>query len=140
MDCADRAVLSDLDQAVDLAEGFPHEQVGVRPVERAGSRIPSSPSCDRTLPPRADVLLAGGSVREGSIDLPPFVTIVDAAGHQGYIGVAMAPADVWGSPRGRRRPRRRSDTGTLPSLASDLRSTRDTTAAPGRTNPASSGR
>ncbi len=166
MDCADWAVLSTVGQALDQAEEFPQEQVGVvvdtfhvwwdpdvwRSIERAGSRIASFQLCDWILPLRADVLLARGYRGDGSIDFPPFVTAVDAAGYRGNIEVEMFNADVWASPGGRRHrlgraalPRRgrspqRSNMSTLRSLRSDLRSTWDTTAAPARTNPASFGR
>jgi sugar phosphate isomerase/epimerase len=138
MDCADRAVLSTLGQASDLAEQFPQEQVGVvvdtvrlrwdpdvrRLIERAGSRIASFQVCDWILPLPADVLLARGYMGDGSIDFPPFATAVDAAGYRGNIEVEMLDADVWASP-GRRhrlgraavarpgRSRQRSDMSTL---------------------------
>lgn len=64
MFCADRAVVSTLGQALDLAEHHPVEQVGVvvdsyhvwwdpdlpRQIERAGPRIASYQVCDWTLP------------------------------------------------------------------------------------------
>jgi sugar phosphate isomerase/epimerase len=114
MDCADRAVLSTLGQASDLAEEFPQEQVGVavdtvrvwwdpdvwRLSERAGSRIASFQVCDWILPLRADVLLARGYRGDDSIDFPPFATAVDAAGYRGNIEVEMFNADVWASPGG----------------------------------------
>jgi sugar phosphate isomerase/epimerase len=112
MDCADRAVLSTLGQAFDLAEEFPREQVRVvvdtfhawwdpdvwRSMERAGSRIASFQVCDWTLPLRADVLLARGYVGDGSIDFPPYATAVDAAGYRGDSEVEMFNADVRASP------------------------------------------
>ena len=112
MDCADRAVLSPLGHAEDLAEEFPQEQVGVvvdtfhvwwdpdvwRSIERAGSRIAPFQVCDRILPLRADVLLARGNMGDGSIDFPPFATAADAAGYRGDSEVEMFHADVWASP------------------------------------------
>src|SRR5829696_8189960 len=101
VDCADRAVLSNLGQAVDLAQAFPHEQVGVvvdtshlrwdpavwRSIERAGSHVPTSSISDRFPPLPADVLPARGSTGEGSIDVPPVVTTDGAAGHRGDVEV-----------------------------------------------------
>jgi sugar phosphate isomerase/epimerase len=112
MYCADRAVLSTLGQAVDLAEQFPVEQVGVvvdtfhvwwdpeveRSIARAGERIASFQVCDWVLPLPADVLLARGYMGDGTIDFPPFVAAVEAAGYRGDVEVEIFNADVWASP------------------------------------------
>ena len=166
MESADRAVLSDLDQVVDLAQAFPHEQVEVvvdsshvrrdpdvrRPIERAGSRVPTSRISGRFPPLRADVLPARGSMGEGCIDFPPFVLTVDAAGHRGDAEVEMSDADVRASPGEQASspgscgaPSTSSSLTTLqhehpPVAPNDPRSAWDTTAAPVRTNPASFGR
>ena len=109
MYCADRAVLSTLGQALDLAEGFPVEQVGVvvdtfhvwwdpevwEQIARAGSRIASFQVCDWLTPLPADVLLARGMMGDGHIDFPPFRSAVDAAGYVGDIEVEIFNAAVW---------------------------------------------
>jgi len=112
MYCADRAVLSTLGQALDLAEPFPPAQVGVvvdtfhiwwdpevwRSIERAGERIASFQVCDFLVPIPADVLLARGYMGDGVIDLPPFVAAVEAAGWRGDVEVEIFNADVWAQP------------------------------------------
>jgi sugar phosphate isomerase/epimerase len=112
MYCADRAVLSTLGQALDLAEPFPPAQVGVvvdtfhiwwdpevwRSIERAGERIASFQVCDFLVPIPADVLLARGYMGDGVIDFPPFVAAVEAAGWRGDVEVEIFNADVWAQP------------------------------------------
>ena len=112
MYCADRAVLSTLAQALDLAEPFPPAQVGVvvdtfhiwwdpevwRSIERAGERIASFQVCDFLVPIPADVLLARGYMGDGVIDFPPFVAAVEAAGWRGDVEVEIFNADVWAQP------------------------------------------
>ena len=111
MYCADRAVLSTLAQALDLAEAYPPEQVGVvvdafhvwwdpllwAQVERAGAggRIASFQVCDWVVPLAADVLLARGMMGDGCIDLARLRSAVDAAGYDGDIEVEIFNADVW---------------------------------------------
>ena len=112
MYCADRAVISTLGQALDMAEPFPPEQVGVvvdtfhvwwdpevwRQIERAGRRIASYQVCDWVLPLPADVLLARGYMGDGCIDFRPFTRAVEAAGYTGDIEVEIFNAGVWASP------------------------------------------
>ena len=112
MYCADRAVLSTLGQALDLAAPFPVEQVGVvvdtfhiwwdpevwRSIARAGERIASFQVCDFLVPLPAYVLLARGYMGDGVIDFPPFLAAVQAAGWTGDIEVEIFNADVWASP------------------------------------------
>lgn len=116
MFCADRAVLSTLDQALDLAEelgpGNPSDTeqgVGVvvdayhvwwdprlaAAVHRAGPRIVSFQACDWILPLPADVLLGRGLPGDGCIDLRGMRRLVDAAGYTGDIEVEVFNADVW---------------------------------------------
>ncbi len=109
MYCADRAVLSTLAQALDLAEQFPVEQVGVvvdtfhvwwdpevwTQIARAGARIASLPGVRLHLPLPADALLARGMMGDGVIDFRPFREAVDAAGYTGDIEVEIFNADVW---------------------------------------------
>ncbi|MEV0002654.1 sugar phosphate isomerase/epimerase family protein [Micromonospora sp. NPDC050980] len=109
MYCADRAVLSTLGQALDLAEAFPAEQVGVvvdtfhvwwdpdvwRQIARAGARIASFQVCDFLTPLPADVLLGRGMMGDGHIDFPPLRRAVAAAGYTGDTEVEIFNAEVW---------------------------------------------
>ena len=113
MYCADRAVLSTLAQALDLAAPFPVAQVGVvvdtfhvwwdpevwRSIERAGERIASFQVCDFLMPIPADALMARGYMGDGVIDFPPFVAAVEAAGWTGDVEVEIFNADVWARPK-----------------------------------------
>ncbi|SCG41237.1 sugar phosphate isomerase/epimerase family protein [Micromonospora humi] len=109
MYCADRAVLSTLGQALDLAEAFPVQQVGVvvdtfhvwwdpdvwRQIARAGARIASFQVCDFLTPLPADVLLGRGMMGDGHIDFPPLRRAVQAAGYTGDTEVEIFNAEVW---------------------------------------------
>ncbi|MGC4889685.1 sugar phosphate isomerase/epimerase family protein [Micromonospora sp. DT227] len=109
MYCADRAVLSTLGQALDLAEAFPVDQVGVvvdtfhvwwdpdvwRQIARAGARIASFQVCDFLTPLPADVLLGRGMMGDGHIDFPPLRRAVAAAGYTGDTEVEIFNAEVW---------------------------------------------
>ncbi|MET7808527.1 sugar phosphate isomerase/epimerase family protein [Micromonospora chersina] len=109
MYCADRAVLSTLGQALDLAEPFPVAQVGVvvdtfhiwwdpdvwRQIARAGERIASFQVCDFLTPLPADVLLGRGMMGDGHIDFPPFRRAVEEAGYTGDTEVEIFNAEVW---------------------------------------------
>ncbi|MFC4063165.1 sugar phosphate isomerase/epimerase family protein [Planomonospora corallina] len=109
MYCADRAVLSTLSQALDLAERHPAEQVGVvvdtfhvwwdprvlEQIARAGERIASYQVCDFLHPLPADVLLGRGVMGDGVIDFTPLTAAVTAAGYTGDIEVEIFNAEVW---------------------------------------------
>ncbi|MFD6636293.1 sugar phosphate isomerase/epimerase family protein [Micromonospora chalcea] len=109
MYCADRAVLSTLGLALDVAEAFPAEQVGVvvdtfhvwwdpdvwRQIARAGARIASFQICDFLTPLPADVLLGRGMMGDGHIDFPPLRRAVEAAGYSGDVEVEIFNAEVW---------------------------------------------
>jgi sugar phosphate isomerase/epimerase len=109
MYCADRAVLSTLKQALDLAELFSADQVGVvvdtfhswwdpevwEQISRAQGRIASFQVCDFLTPLPADVLLGRGMMGDGHIDFPPFVSAIDAAGYTGDVEVEIFNAEVW---------------------------------------------
>jgi sugar phosphate isomerase/epimerase len=109
MYCADRAVLSTLAQAVDLASRWPAEAVGVvvdtfhlwwdpelpAQIARAGDRIASFQVCDFLVPLPADVLLGRGMMGDGVIDFRPLRAAVDGAGYTGPIEVEIFNADVW---------------------------------------------
>ncbi len=109
MYCADRAVLSTLGQALDLAEPFPVEQVGVvvdtfhvwwdpdllAQIARAGDRIASYQVCDFLHPLPPDVLLGRGLMGDGVIDFAPITKAVTAAGYTGDVEVEIFNADLW---------------------------------------------
>ena len=109
MYCADRAVLSTLGQALDLAEQLPQEQVGVvvdtfhvwwdpdvdAQVARAGARIASFQVCDFLTPLPADVLMGRGVMGDGHVDFPPLRRAVEAAGYTGDVEVEIFNTDVW---------------------------------------------
>lgn len=109
MYCADRAVLSTLGQALDLAEPYPAEQVGVvvdtfhvwwdpqvfQQIARAGDRIASYQVCDFLHPLPADALLGRGVMGDGVIDFAPLTRAVTEAGYTGDVEVEIFNADVW---------------------------------------------
>ncbi|MGW3955510.1 sugar phosphate isomerase/epimerase family protein [Streptomyces sp. NPDC004752] len=112
MFCADRAVISTLGQALDLAEQFPLEQVGVvvdtyhvwwdpqvaEQIARAGQRIASYQVCDWITPLPADTLLGRAHVGDGHIDFRTLTDAVGAAGYSGWIEVEIFNQDVWDTP------------------------------------------
>jgi sugar phosphate isomerase/epimerase len=112
MFCADRAVVSTLGQALDLAEQFPARQVGVvvdsyhvwwdpqltEQIARAAGRIASYQVCDWTLPLPADALLGRGHVGDGHIDFRMLTDRVAAAGYRGYVEVEIFNEEVWNTP------------------------------------------
>jgi sugar phosphate isomerase/epimerase len=109
---ADRGVVSTLTQALDMAERFPAEAVGVvvdtfhlwwepdvaAAIARAGERIVSYQVCDWITPLPADTLLARGMMGDGHIDFPGFTRAVSAAGYGGDVEVEIFNADVWAAP------------------------------------------
>jgi sugar phosphate isomerase/epimerase len=109
MYCADRAVLSTLEHALDIAEAFPVEQVGVvvdtfhvwwdpgvwRQIARAARRIASFQVGDWITPLPSDVLLARGMMGDGHIDLQRFSAAVDAVGYDGDTEVEIFNAEIW---------------------------------------------
>ena len=109
MYCADRAVLSTLGQALDLATPHPVEQVGVvvdtfhvwwdpqvlGQIARAGDRIASYQVCDFLHPLPPDVLLGRGLMGDGVIDFGPITRAVAAAGYRGDVEVEIFNADLW---------------------------------------------
>jgi sugar phosphate isomerase/epimerase len=115
MFCADRCVVSTLGQALDIAEQFPVEQVGVvvdtyhvwwdpqlaAQVARAGARIASYQVCDWLVPLPADMLLGRGHVGDGYIDLAAVTEAVTAAGYHGFVEVEIFNQEVWDAPGAR---------------------------------------
>ncbi|WP_194896510.1 sugar phosphate isomerase/epimerase family protein [Catenulispora pinisilvae] len=111
MFCADRAVVSTLGQALDIAEAFPAEQVGVvvdtyhvwwdpeleASIARAGKggRIHSYQECDWVVPLPADMLLGRGHVGDGHIDFARMRRLVTAAGWTGAAEVEIFNQEIW---------------------------------------------
>jgi len=110
--CADRCVVSTLGQALDLAEAYPSEVVGVvvdtyhvwwdpqldAQLARAGDRIASFQVCDWILPLPADALLGRGHVGDGYIEFRPIAAAVAAAGYRGWTEVEIFNEQVWSAP------------------------------------------
>ncbi len=108
---ADRAVVSTLGQALDLAEPFPAEAVGVvvdtfhvfwdpaveQQIARAGAagRIASYQVCDWNLPIAADPLLSRGYPGDGHVDFERITRAVAAAGYEGDVEVEIFNQQVW---------------------------------------------
>ena len=111
MYCADRAVLSTLGQALDLAAPHPAESVGVvvdtfhvwwdpaldEHIDRAGreNRLAAYQVCDWNLPIAADPLLSRGMMGDGHIDFNTIGGLVRDAGYDGDIEVEIFNADIW---------------------------------------------
>lgn len=111
MYAADRAVISTLCQAVDIAEQFGADSIGVvidtfhvwwdpellAQIARAGraSRIAAYQVCDWLTPLPADVLLARGYMGDGHIDFAPVTRAVLEAGYCGDVEVEIFNQDVW---------------------------------------------
>ncbi|MGZ0149484.1 sugar phosphate isomerase/epimerase family protein [Kribbella sp. WER1] len=112
MFCSDRCVVSSLGGALDLAEQFPVEQVGVivdayhlwwdadvyRQIERAGARIVSYQVSDWVVPLPADTLLGRGMMGDGTIELRRLRAACDAAGYDGPIEVEIFNQQLWDAP------------------------------------------
>jgi len=114
MFCADRCVVATLGQALDIAERFPPEAVGVAvdtyhlwwddqvwdQLERAGrgGRIACFQVADWITPLPAGVLLGRGLPGTGCVQLRRFREAVDAAGYTGFVEVEVFHADVWARP------------------------------------------
>ncbi|WP_018348292.1 sugar phosphate isomerase/epimerase family protein [Longispora albida] len=111
MFCADRAVVSTLGQALDLAAPFEAADVGVvvdtyhvwwdpglfPQIERAGreGRISAYQVCDWLVPLPADTLLGRGHVGDGRIGFAPITTAVTGAGYTGYVEVEIFNQEIW---------------------------------------------
>ncbi|MDQ1570175.1 MAG: hypothetical protein QOF79_849 [Actinomycetota bacterium] len=111
MYAADRAVISTLGQALDIAEQFPSRSVGVvvdtfhvwwdpqlaAQVERAGAhhRIASFQVCDWLTPIAADALLSRGYPGDGHIDFASITQLVRDAGYTGDVEVEIFNQSVW---------------------------------------------
>ncbi|MFD5387162.1 sugar phosphate isomerase/epimerase family protein [Streptomyces sp. NPDC127074] len=111
MYAADRCVVSTLAQALDLAERFPADQVGVivdtyhlwwddtvaAQIARAGAggRIAAFQLADWITPLPEGVLLGRGQLGDGSVDFRWFREQVDATGYTGPIEVEIFNPDLW---------------------------------------------
>jgi len=105
MYAADRAVLSTLGQALDLATAHPSEAVGVvvdtfhvfwdpqlqQQIQRAGHerRLASYQICDFNLPIASNALQSRGMMGDGHIDFPSISRWVAKAGYQGPVEVEI---------------------------------------------------
>ncbi|RZQ59701.1 sugar phosphate isomerase/epimerase family protein [Amycolatopsis suaedae] len=113
MQCAERSVLSTVDQALTLAEPYPAEAVGVvvdefhvwwdprieESIAKAAGRIAGFHVCDQ-LVPLTDTLLGRALPGDGPIDHRHLKACVDAAGYTGPIEVEVFNAELWSRPGG----------------------------------------
>ncbi|MGI5408614.1 sugar phosphate isomerase/epimerase family protein [Streptomyces chartreusis] len=111
MYAADRCVVSTLAQALDLAERFPAQQVGVTvdtyhiwwddtapaQIARAGAggRIHTFQLADWTTPLPEGVLNGRGQIGDGAIDMREWKGYVEAAGYDGTIEVELFNDGLW---------------------------------------------
>ncbi|MFE9306322.1 sugar phosphate isomerase/epimerase family protein [Streptomyces sp. NPDC006706] len=111
MYAADRCVVSTLAQALDLAERFPADQVGVtvdtyhiwwddtapEQIARAGAggRIHTFQLADWTTPLPEGVLNGRGQIGDGSIDMREWKRYVETAGYTGAIEVELFNDELW---------------------------------------------
>jgi sugar phosphate isomerase/epimerase len=111
MYAADRALISTLGQALDLAAPFDAATVGVAvdtfhvwwdpelkaQIERAGreNRIASYQVCDFNMPIAADPLLSRGYMGDGVVDFATIGTWVRDAGYTGDIEVEIFNQEIW---------------------------------------------
>jgi sugar phosphate isomerase/epimerase len=111
---ADRAVISTLGQALDLAAPHPAHAVGVvvdtyhvwwdpalkQQIARAGAeaRIASYQVCDWILPLATDALLSRGYMGDGYVDFDAIGRWVTAAGYTGDIEVEIFNQEIWDTP------------------------------------------
>ncbi|MDI3418533.1 sugar phosphate isomerase/epimerase family protein [Streptomyces luteolus] len=111
MYAADRCVVSTLTQALDLAERFPADEVGVcvdtyhlwwddrapAEVARAGAagRLFAYQLADWTTPLPEGVLNGRGQLGDGSVDFPAWHARVAAAGYTGPVEVELFNEELW---------------------------------------------
>ncbi|GHJ99030.1 xylose isomerase [Streptomyces sp. Y2F8-2] len=111
MYASDRCVVSTLAQALDLAERFPAEQVGVtvdtyhiwwddtapEQIARAGAggRIHTFQLADWTTPLPEGVLNGRGQIGDGAVDMREWKGYVEAAGYTGPIEVELFNDGLW---------------------------------------------
>ncbi|GGY30247.1 xylose isomerase [Streptomyces omiyaensis] len=111
MYASDRCAISTLDQALDIAERFPAEQVGVTvdtyhlwwdenapaAVERAaaGGRVHSFQLADWTTPLPEGVLNGRGRLGTGAIDLSWWAGLLERVGYTGPVEVELFNDALW---------------------------------------------
>lgn len=111
MFASDRCVVSTLSQALDIAERFPAEQVGVTvdtyhiwwddtapaAIARAGAsgRIHTFQLADWITPLPQGVLTGRGQIGDGAIDMREWKAYVEAAGYSGPIEVELFNDELW---------------------------------------------
>ncbi|MEV6736685.1 sugar phosphate isomerase/epimerase family protein [Streptomyces sp. NPDC051104] len=111
MYASDRCVVSTLAQALDLAERFPAEQVGVtvdtyhiwwddtapEQIARAGAggRIHTFQLADWTTPLPEGVLNGRGQIGDGAVDMREWKGYVESAGYTGPIEVELFNDGLW---------------------------------------------
>ena len=105
----DRAVISTLGQALDIAEQFDAKAVGVvvdtfhvfwdpavlPTIARAAGRIATYQVCDWNMPIAADPLLSRGYMGDGFIDFESLTRAVVAAGYTGDIECEIFNQEIW---------------------------------------------
>lgn len=109
MFASDRCVVSTLAQALDLAERFPAEHVGVvvdtyhlwwddrvaEQIARAAGRIAAFQLADWVTPLPEGVLLGRGQLGDGCVDLRWFRERVDEAGYGGFVEAEIFSPALW---------------------------------------------
>ncbi|MDX2388776.1 MULTISPECIES: sugar phosphate isomerase/epimerase family protein [unclassified Streptomyces] len=111
MFASDRCVVSTLGQALDIAEEFPAERVGVvadsyhlwwderlfGDLRRAGAggRLASVQLADWVTPLPEGALLGRGQLGDGCVDLRGFRQLADAAGYRGPVEVEIFHPGLW---------------------------------------------
>lgn len=111
MFCADRAVISTLAQALELAAPHPAQTVGVvidtfhvwwdpqlaTSIAAAGAqgRISCFQICDWLVPMTSDPLVSRGMMGDGVIDFGAITAMTDSAGYRGDIEVEIFNETVW---------------------------------------------
>jgi sugar phosphate isomerase/epimerase len=111
MFASDRCVVSTLSQALDIAERFPADQVGVTvdtyhiwwddtapaAIARAGAtgRIHTFQLADWITPLPQGVLTGRGQIGDGAIDMREWRSHVEAAGYTGPIEVELFNDELW---------------------------------------------
>lgn len=111
MYCADRSVISTLDQALAIAAEHPPDVVGVcvdtfhlwwddlalARLPTVGDRIAMFQVCD-WLDPLPDVLLGRGMPGDGVIDFAAWTRAVAASGYAGPVEVEIFNQEIWDTP------------------------------------------
>ena len=109
---ADRGLVSTLGQALDMAEPYAVDEVGIlldtfhvwwdpdlqAQIARAGERIHSYQVCDWITPLPADTLLARGKMGDGHVDFAAFTRSVSDADYAGDVEVEIFNANLWAQP------------------------------------------